>query len=70
MSKSRLFIKYETKQFIEGSNAYANEQPLGANPYSPEKQPVFYGRWLNGYRDCQKIVESYDYYHGSFEDEI
>jgi len=53
-----------SKQFIEGGNAFMDNKPKSANPYSFTQQPVYYGRWANGWDDCNKIVNNENYTHG------
>ena len=54
----KVFIKYDSKQTIEGQNAYSRGLDMSSNPYDPLKQPAFYSRWRTGYLEYRTIVRN------------
>lgn len=43
-------------QYIQGEKAWANGLERSTNPYNPTKQPAWYGRWDNGWTNCDRLI--------------
>lgn len=55
-------------QFVQGSKAWADGKNRSDNPYNPSKQPAFYGRWDNGWTDCDRLIHDEAYSDGHLWD--
>lgn len=59
-----------TPQFIQGQEAYLTGKPRTANPFNYDKAPAYFGRWLNGYSDAEKMLNDPNYSYDLDHDDI
>ena len=46
----------ESKQYVEGSNAWAQGCFQDDNPYNPASQPLFWVRWDTGFLETKRLA--------------
>lgn len=57
----------DTPQFSAGLNAWANSELRTSNPYNRLSQPVYWGRWDNGWLEGDRIGDD-DYHYEDTSD--